>query len=192
MSEFPRGETMSVAVLIVFLALLAFACSDGDSGDSVRLADPEVSYTRYDLHLQQSLVNDAPIGPGEPQPSDHCPTEPGTWYAGSGRSTATSNVFGDLTEVEVYCINVERAELSGGLATWTDIDGDTVSMSFGAKLLKGFAYTPTPNASMIGFAQFTGGTGKWTGLTGDAFFTGRQNGDGTATIEYRGTIYLPQ
>jgi hypothetical protein len=156
------------------------------------LANPDISYSRYDLWLVQELVNDAPIGPGEPQPSNHCPTEPGTWYAGSGRSTATSNVFGDLTEVEVYCINVDRAELSGGMATWTDTDGDTISMTFGATLLKGFAYATSPNAAMIGFSQFTSGTGKWTGLTGDAFFTGRQNGDGTATVNYRGTIYLPR
>jgi len=45
---------------------------------------------------------------------------------------------------------------------------------------------------MIGLAQFTSGTGKWTGLTGDAFFTGRQSGGGTATVNHRSAIYLPQ
>jgi hypothetical protein len=185
-------RVVKVVALVVLVPLVGIACGARSTKDWARLADPEISYKRYDLWLQQELVNDAPIGPGEPQPSDHCPTEPGTWYSGSGRSTATSNVFGDLTEVEVYCINVDRAELSGGLATWTDADGDTVSMTFGAKLLKGFAYAPTPNASMIGFAQFTGGTGQWTNLTGHAFFTGKQNGDGTATVNYRGTFYLPQ
>ena len=74
---------------------------------------------------------------------------------------------------------------------WKDVDGDSVSTTFGAKLLDGFAYEAAPNAPMIGFAQFTGGTGKWTGLTGAALITGRQNGDGTATLVYRGMIYLP-
>ena len=171
--------------MIVFVTLVGSACSDRNSEDIVRLANPEVSYTRYDLHLQQSLINDAPIGPGEPQPSDHCPTEPGAWFAGSGRSTATSDVFGDLVGVEVYCVNADRAELSGGLGTWTDIDGDTISTTFGVKPLKGFVYEAAPSAPMIGFAQFTNGTGKWSGLTGDAFVTGKQNGDGTATLDYR-------
>lgn len=166
------------------------ACSD-DACQPEQLADPNAAFAQYDLLLHQELVNDAPIGPGQPQPSDHCPTGPGNWYAGSGRSTATSSVFGDLTEVEVYCINRDRAELSGGLATWTDTDGDTIAMTFGAKLLKGFAYAEPPRASMIGFAQFTGGTGKWAGLTGHAFLTGRQNGDGTTALVYRGTIYVP-
>ncbi len=157
-----------------------------------RLAKLDALFEDHDLYLRQELVNDAPIGPGVPQPSDHCPTGPGTWFAGSGRSIGTSNVFGDLTEVEVYCVNVDRTELSGGIATWTDSAGDTITMHFGAKRLDGFAYAPAPSAPMVGFAQFTGGTGRWSGITGDALFTGKQNGDGTATLEYRGTIYIPR
>ncbi|MFQ5733853.1 MAG: hypothetical protein ACE5KM_18090, partial [Planctomycetaceae bacterium] len=71
-------------------------------------------------------------------------------------------------------------------------EGDTISMTFGATLLKGFVYPATPNAALAGYAQFTGGTGKWNGLTGVAFLTGKQNGDGTTTVEYRGTVYLPR
>lgn len=156
------------------------------------LADTTVSYTAYDLFLHQKLINDVPVGPGTPQPSTHCPEGPGEWLAGSGRSTGSSNVFGNLKEVEVYCINADRAELSGGLATWIDVEGDSISMTFGAKLLEGFAYHAAPNAPLIGYAQFTGGTGKWTGLTGAALLTGRQNGDGTTTLDYRGTVYLPE
>ena len=44
---------------------------------------------------------------------------------------------------------------------------------------------------IIGIAQFTGGSGRWAGLTGVAFITGRQNGDGTATLTYNGFVYLP-
>ncbi len=169
-------------------------CSDNDNGslDLNQLADAEMAFTAHELYIHQELINDQPIGPGTPQPSSHCPTGPDRWFAGSGRSTATSNLFGDLTEVEVYCINADRAELSGGLATWTDIDGDTISMTFGAKLLKGFVYAAAPNAPLVGYAQFTSGTGKWTGLTGAALLTGKQNGDGTATLHYRGMIYLPR
>ena len=78
-------------------------CGDRHSNAMIWLANPEVSYTSSDLVFRQELVNDAPIGPGEPQASNHCPNEPGTWFAGCGRSTATSNVFGKLTGVEVYC-----------------------------------------------------------------------------------------
>lgn len=41
---------------------------------------------------------------------------------------------------------------------------------------------------MIGSAQVTAGIGEWTGISGAAM----QNGDGTSTMEYRGTIYSPQ
>ncbi len=51
---------------------------------------------------------------------------------------------------------------------------------------------PAVLSSMIGFAELTSGTGKWTGLTGDAFFTGWQNGGGTETVNQGSTIYLPQ
>lgn len=182
----------SVFCIPGLVALFATGCQPDHRCDTMPLARPDAHFVRQDLEIVQELTNDAPIGPGVPQRSDHCPMEPGTWFAGSGRSTATSNVFGDLSEVEVYCINVERSELSGGIATWTDSEGDTISMSFGAKLLKGFAYTPPPEAPMIGFAHFTGGTGNWSGITGDAMLTGKQNGDGTATIVYRGTIYLAE
>lgn len=167
---------MKTAVLILFTTLIAIGCDGRHPRDTIRMADPRAAYVRIDLHLRQKLINDAPIGPGEPQASDHCPT-PGSWFAGSGRSTATSNLFGDLIGVEVYCVNVDRAELSGGLGTWTDADGDIISTVFGTKLLEGFAYEAAPSAPMIGFVQFTGGTGKWTGLTGDAVLTGKQNGD---------------
>ena len=179
--------------LVVLLApLVVVGCGGRQSEVMTQLANPVVSYTTNVFYLRQELINDAPIGPGDPQASDHCPTEPGNWFAGSGRSTATSSVFGDLTGVEVYCINVDRAELSGGLSTWTDIDGDTVLMNFGAKLLEGFAYEVAPGAPMIGFAQLSSGTGKWAGITGNAFMTGKQNGDGTATLDFRGTVYLPK
>lgn len=176
-------------VLIPLLALTVGGCVTTQTDLSKRMSDPEIEYTSHRLTFHQELVNDAPIGPGEPQPSDHCPTGPGAWFAGSGRSTATSNVFGNLTGTEVYCINVDRSELSGGLATWTDVDGDTISVTFGVKLLEGFAYAEAPSAPMIGYAQFTGGTGKWAGICGDALMTGFQNGDGTASLDYRGTIY---
>ena len=169
---------------------LCSGCHSSSNGPS--LARSDVSYIQYDLEMVQELINDAPLGPGEHQPSTHCPQTPGTWFSGSGRSTAVSNIFGRLSEVEVYCINADRGELSGGIATWTDSAGDEISMYFGAKLLEGFAYNPAPSAPIIGFAHFTGGTGKWSGLTGDAFITGNQNGDGTATLTYKGTLYLPE
>ncbi len=181
-----------ILVLIALTPPLVSGCGAAPSMPVKRMADPEASYTSHDLSFHQELVNDAPIGTGETQPSNHCPTGPGTWFAGSGRSTATSNVFGDLTGTEVYCVNVDRSELSGGLATWTDVDGDTISVTFGVKLLEGFAYAEAPSAPMIGYAQFTGGTGKWSGLCGDALMTGVQNGDGTASLDYQGTIYRPR
>jgi len=106
-----------VSAILVCLAFLTVACQRQDSGNVPRLAKLDSPFEERELVLRQELVNDAPIGPGLPQPSDHCPTGPGTWFAGSGRSVATSNVFGDLTEVEVYCINVDRSELTGGIAT---------------------------------------------------------------------------
>ncbi len=185
------ADRTSLAV-ILFFAVMLTGCDEGAYFDLGGFADTSMPVQAYDFHLRQELVNDAPIGPGTPQPSTHCPTGPGEWYPGSGRATGTSDLFGDLTETELYCINADRAELSGGLATWIDTDGDSISMTFGAKALKGFVYPPPPSAPLIGFAQFTGGTGKWTGLTGSAFFTGWQNGDGTATLDYRGTVYLPR
>ncbi|MEN8375198.1 MAG: hypothetical protein ABFS34_07090 [Gemmatimonadota bacterium] len=177
---------------IVFLVVLLTGCAEGASSDLGGFADGSVPAEAHDFHLRQELVNDSPIGPGTPQPSSHCPTEPGEWYPGSGRSTGTSDLFGDLTETEVYCISTDLAQLTGGIATWIDADSDSISMTFGAKLLRGFVYPPPPSAPLIGFAQFTGGTGKWAGLAGSAFFTGWQNGDGTATLDYRGTVYLPR
>ena len=50
---------------------------------------------------------------------------------------------------------------------------------------------PTPNSSMIGLAQFTSGTDKWTGLTGDAFFTGRQS-HGTGHSGVHGGVHNPR
>ncbi len=92
----------------------------------------------------------------------------------------------------MYCINADRSELSGGIATLADADGDAIQMSFRAKLLTGFAYRSPPNAPMIGFAHFTGGTVKWAGSTGDAILSGQQNGDGTASLVYHDTIYVPK
>lgn len=182
----------TILLLVTLLLLTGAGCNEERSLNVNRLINANVPYARHDLVIRQELVNDAPLGPGEPQPSDHCPTGPGQWFSGSGRSTATSTIFGDLTEVEVYCINIDRAELSGGLATWIAENGDTISMTFAAKLLDGFVYAAAPNAPMVGFAQFTGGTGEWAGITGAAFLTGRQNGDGTSTLIYEGTIYVPQ
>lgn len=155
------------------------------------LARASDGYRVRDLYLRQELVNDAPIGPGEPQAADHCPDGPGQWFQGSGRSEGTSNVFGGLTQTEVYCVNADRSQLTGGLATWRDSDGDAIYMTFGAKLLRGAVYAAPPHAPIIGHAEFTGGTGKWIGLSGAALLTGRQNGDGSATLEYRGTVYVP-
>ena len=184
-------KSITVANAIVLVVLAVVGCQENRSDSTMQLARPDAAYAAQKLFMQQELVNDAPIGTGKPQPSSHCPTGPGKWFAGSGRSTGTSNVFGNLTEVEVYCVNVDRAELSGGIAIWTDSGGDTIEMSFGAKLLTGFAYSQPPNAPMIGFAQFNGGTGKWSGISGDAVVSGKQNGDGTASLVYRGTVYLP-
>ena len=178
-----------MSALVLSSVVAAGGCR---SGSLDHLADPTIEYTSHSLDLRQELVNDAPIGPGEPQPSSHCPTGPGQWIAGSGRSTGSSSLFGDLTEVEVYCVNVDRTELSGGLSTWTDTEGDTISMSFGVKHLVGFVYAEAPRASLVGFANFTGGTGKWAGLTGAALVTGKENGDGTVTLDYAGTVYLPR
>lgn len=172
--------------------VLATGCDNGGVPAVATLADASVSSRHLKLYLLQELVNDAPIGPGIPQHSDHCPTGPGEWFAGSGRSTANSNVFGDLTEVEVYCINVGSGQLSGGRAKWIDLDGDTIFMNFSATMLRGFVYRPSPHAPLIGSAQFTGGTGKWAGITGAARLTGKQNGDGSTTVDYRGSVYLPQ
>lgn len=188
----PYDEAHILAVFAVSAIVTGAGCQNKALNKSIMLVRPDVPCTRHALYLKQELVNDAPIGPGVPQPSHHCPTSPGTWIAGSGRAAATSNVFGDLKEVEVYCINSDRAELSGGMATWTDSEGDTISMSFGAKLLRGFVYSPAPSAPLIGFAQVTGDTGKWAGITGDALLTGHQNGNGSATLVYRGTVYLPK
>lgn len=178
--------------MILSSAVMLTGCPEAPSFDLGGFADTSVPGEAHNFHLRQELINDAPIGSGTPQPSSHCPTGPDVWYPGSGRATGSSDLFGNLTETEVYCINADRAELSGGLATWIDSDSDSISMTFGAKLLKGFVYPPPPSAPLIGFAQFTGGTGKWKGLTGSAFFTGWQNGDGTATLDYRGTVYLPR
>ena len=183
---------LKIGVFCLFTTLFIFGCDSRQTGDMKRLADPNVEYVQYELQLRQELINDAPIGPGELQLSEHCPTKPGNWFQGSGRSTARSNIFGELSGLEVYCVNTTRSELSGGLGIWTDLDGDTITTIFGVKLLEGFAYEAAPSAPMIGFAQFTGGTGKWAGITGDAMVTGKQNGDGTASLEYRGTIYRPQ
>jgi hypothetical protein len=168
---------------IALIAAMATACVD--------LNTESTSYTEHALVITQELVNDAPIGPGAPQPSDHCPTGPGSWFAGSGRSTASSNVFGDLTQVELYCVNQDLAQLSGGIATWTDGNGDVIEMNFSAQLVKGDVYQAAPNAPIIGIAQFTGGSGPWAKLTGVAFIVGSQNGDGTATLTYSGVVYLP-
>lgn len=179
-------------VLLTLMYLAVVACNNSTSFDLASLASAKAAHSSYDFHLRQQLINDAPIGPGMPQASTHCPTGPGRWHSGSGRSTGESDVFGELTETEVYCINGDLAELTGGLATRVDAAGDSISMTFGAKLLEGFVYPAAPSAPLIGFAQFTGGTGKWRSLTGAALFTGSQNDDGSATLEYRGTVYLPR
>lgn len=177
---------------LVLVGLITTSCGETPTLDVRALATGNDRHAQYNIVLEQDLVNDAPLGPGEPQPSDHCPAAPGRWVAGSGRSTANSEPFGTLTETEVYCINAERSELSGGLATWIDVNGDSISMRFSAQLLIGSVYTPAPNAPMVGIAQFTGGTGTWEGITGVAFLTGRQNGDGSASIRYEGTVYVPR
>ncbi len=179
---------------LVFATILAtFGCTYQQTPIMpASLAKADVRFVIHDLTVHQELVNDAPLGPGKPQPSDHCPTGPGRWIAGSGRSTGISNVFGDLKETETYCINADHSELSGGRAVWIDDDGDSIHMAFGAKLLVGDVYEPTPKAPMIGYAHFTGGTGKWRGIAGEAILTGNQNGDGTATITYRGSVYVPK
>ena len=184
-------ETRSRYSAIVLTGMIVTACTKPDGLGLSDLSNESASYTEHGLVMTQELVNDAPIGPGKPQPSDHCPTGPGSWFAGSGRSSASSNVFGELTQVEVYCVNRNLSQLSGGLATWTDSHGDIIEMTFTAQLVSGDVYEAPPTAPIIGVAQFTGGTGRWAGLTGVAFISGRQNGDGTATLTYSGVVYLP-
>lgn len=185
------GETRFHCGAIVLLSTMATACGESDRLDLSVLGAESTSYTQHNLTITQELVNDAPIGPGAPQSSDHCPTGPGSWFAGSGRSTATSNVFGDLTQVELYCVNQDLSQLSGGLATWTDGNGDVIEMTFSAQLVRGDVYDAPPNAPIIGVAQFIGGSGPWAKLTGVAFIIGKQNGVGTATLTYAGVVYLP-
>ena len=185
------SRTRSHHVPFVLTAIVLTACAKSDGSGLSDLSNESASYREQVLIMTQELVNDAPIGPGPPQPSDHCPTGPGSWFAGSGRSTASSNVFGDLSQVEVYCVNRDLSQLSGGLATWTDSNGDVIEMTFAAQLVNGDVYEAPPAAPIIGIAQFTGGSGAWAGLTGVAFVSGHQNGDGTATLTYRGVVYLP-
>lgn len=176
---------------IILTATIGTACVKSDGLGLADLSSESTSYTEHALIIMQELVNDAPIGPGIPQPSDHCPTGPGSWFSGSGRSTASSNVFGDLTQVELYCVNQDLSQLSGGLATWTDSGGNVIEMTFSAQLVKGDVYEAPPSAPIIGVAQFTGGSGPWAEVTGIAFIVGNQNGDGTATLKYDGVVYLP-
>lgn len=176
---------------VALIAAMSTACVESDGHGLSDLSVETSAYTEHALSMTQELVNDAPIGPGVPQPSDHCPTGPGSWFAGSGRSTASSNVFGDLTQVELYCVNRDLSQLSGGLATWTDENGDVIEMTFVAQLVTGDMYEAPPNAPIIGAAQFTRGSGPWDGLKGVAFIVGKQNGDGTATLTYEGVVYLP-
>jgi hypothetical protein len=178
--------------VLVLTAAIATACVDDSQLNLSQLSNAPPTFVEHELSMTQELVNDAPLGPGIPQPSTHCPTGPGNWFAGSGRSTATSNVFGELEQVELYCVNRDLSQLSGGIATWTDANGDTIDMTFSAQLLQGDVYMPTPNAPIVGVAHFTRGTGQWDGLTGVAFISGTQNGDGTATLIYEGKVYLPR
>lgn len=195
--ELAGGPTFAMSrirflhITVASIAAVASACAKPDHSGLSGLSLESATHKEHALVMTQELINDAPLGPGVPQPSDHCPTGPGTWFAGSGRSTATSNVFGNLTQVELYCVNRELSQLSGGLATWTDGNGDVIEMTFSAQLVKGDVYAAAPSAPIIGIAQFTGGSGRWAGLTGVAFITGRQNGDGTATLTYNGFVYLP-
>jgi hypothetical protein len=146
--------------VLVLTAAIATACVDDSQLNLSQLSNAPPTFVEHELSMTQELVNDAPLGPGIPQPSTHCPTGPGNWFAGSGRSTATSNVFGELEQVELYCVNRDLSQLSGGLATWTDVNGDTID--------------------------------RWDGLTGAAFISGTQNGDGTATLTHEGKVYLPR
>lgn len=189
--DFKMIETRFRHYAIVPIAAFAAACGESDVLGLSDLSVDSTNSAEHALIITQELINDAPIGPGTPQPSDHCPTAPGSWFAGSGRSKASSNVFGDLTQVELYCVNRDLSQLSGGLATWTDSNGDTIEMTFSAQLVKGEVYEAPPNAPIIGVAQFTGGTGAWSKLTGVAVIVGKQNGDGTATLTYSGVVYLP-
>lgn len=186
-----RPSRSRAGCVVLVLVTATVACVDEDHLDLSQLGDERGRFKSYDLTLTQELVNDAPLGPGVPQPSQHCPTGPGSWFAGSGRSTASSNVFGDLTQVEVYCVNRDLSQLSGGMATWTDGNGDTIEMTFVAQLVQGEVYEPAPNAPIAGVALFSGGSGRWAELTGAAFIVGTQNGDGTATLRYQGTVYIP-
>ena len=94
-------------------------------------------------------------------------------------------------EIQYYYRSWHLSQLSGGLATWTDGNGDVIEMTFSAQLVKGDVYDAPPNAPIIGVAQFIGGSGPWAKLTGVAFIIGKQNGDGTATLTYTGVVYLP-
>jgi hypothetical protein len=64
--------------MITLILVTCAGCTDRAPFDVSLLAETTVSHTSHDLYLRQHLINDAPIGPGTPQPSDHCPTGPGT------------------------------------------------------------------------------------------------------------------
>lgn len=118
------------------------------------------------------FVNQSPIRPDSPEfPSDFCP--PNTRFYARAEGRGNSSVFGEFTWSEHYCA-LPMAEIVAE-GHFEGKSGDR--LNWDARIRSDSIPPPIPFATFSGGFTFTGGTGPFTGVSGEAVVVAKQLGD---------------
>jgi hypothetical protein len=133
-------------------------------------AVPGLAAPDHDRPFKGSLTSTVTAGP--------IPTEFGAYFEGTVAGQAT--VIGKFTGTFAYYLNPSTGEFAG-VITKVAANGDEIHETFSGQYNAGFT-------GSTGQTVFTGGTGRFAGVTGGTSFTGTVTSDTTAVLDFTGTI----
>lgn len=121
------------------------------------------------------FANQTPILPDSPEfPADFCPS--GTRFFNLAEGRGNSSVMGEFVWWERYCAGTPAGLIAEG--HFEDADGDRINWT--ARIRPTEDSPPIPFRTFNGTFTFTGGTGRFDGVFGEALVAAKQLGDSVA------------
>jgi hypothetical protein len=176
----PYLTRLPISTATIATAVFTLAC-DGSGGPTAPAASDDAAHRRS---AAAALVpfKGTFTGTGLPAeiPDDRCPA-----ITIQIQATGTATHIGRFTTVQSQCVTTTSLDFTDGEFTFTAANGDQLSGTYEGQ----FIPLEPPLAGIDGRFTFTGGTGRFVGVSGGGVASGTQNlATGDATVELEGTI----